>query len=186
MQAAAAGGTDILEPVDLAAVGEGERHDLPVPEGQLAATVARADLRGAPDGRGPVIVSLDAGARVDVLAKSEDGQRVRARTYGALSFEGWLPAAAVSADAPAAAAATPVSKGLNPTHEALLDAPAFADAASKVPIGILHGGALMTVGIEAGANDTVKVMTHGDAVAELWVPRANLRPLDPSIWAEGP
>jgi hypothetical protein len=146
---------------------------LAVPEGNVTAMSAKADLRPG--------VALDPGARVELLAKTDDGKQLRVRTYGAFVFEGLVAADRVAADAPPPEAPPP--RGLTPTHEALVDIPVFADAAGKRRIGDLRGGALVTAGVEV-AGPRVRVMTHGDVVAEVWVPSAGLRPLEASVWAE--
>ncbi len=153
---------------------------LPVPEGQLASTAARIPLRAGAGPRDPVLATLDAGVRLDVLARSGDVARVR--TYGGLEIEGHVPVSALAGEAPVPSAP---SKGLGPTHEALLDTPVFADAAGRRRAGALRGGALVTVGVER-AGSRVRVMTHGDVVAELWVDEAELRPLDATVLSEGP
>ena len=152
---------------------------LPQNENALLQTTARTSLAASP--RGPARLTLDPGARVEPTAAPDAAGWQPVRTYGGLAVDGWLPAARL---APAGDPEPPPSRGLAPTHEALVDTPLFADAAGKKPIGLLRGGALVSVGVErSGAN--VKLMTHGDVVGEGWAPLDSLRPLEASVWAEG-
>jgi hypothetical protein len=41
------------------------------------------------------------------------------------------------------------------------------------------------MGVEV-SGPRIKVMTHGEVVAELWATQAMLRPLEASVWAERP
>jgi hypothetical protein len=166
--------------VDAAAAGAADCSlVLPQPENALLEATTRTPLAAAP--RGPARLTLEAGARVEPTAAPDAAGWQPVRTYGALAVDGWLPAARL---APARDPAPSPSRGLTPTHEALTDTPLFADAAGKRPIGLLRGGALVSVGVEkAGAN--VKLMTHGEVVGEAWAPLDALRPLEPSVWTEG-
>ena len=164
---AAAAGTDACSPV------------LPVPENALLQVSARTPLAASP--RGPARLTLDPGARVEPTAPPDAAGWQPVRTYGAVTVEGWLPAARL---APDAAPEPAPSRGLAPTHEALTDTPVFADGEGRKTIGLLRGGALVSVGVEK-SGPRVKVMTHGDVVGEIWAPLDALRPLEASVWAEG-
>jgi hypothetical protein len=164
--------------VDASALGAGPRElVLPVYEAALLAATGPAALAASPGGAPRV--TLGAGTRVEPLGL-EDRGFVKVRTYGGVAVEGWAPAGRLAA---AGAEAAGPSRGLTPTHEALVDAPLHADAAGRRAVGTLRGGALVAVGVEK-SGPLVKVMTHGDVVAELWVPLAALRPLEASVWAE--
>jgi hypothetical protein len=155
---------------------------LPVPEGVVAIVRTAAPLREGRQARAAIVAQLEAGARIDVLSRSEDGRAVRGRTYGGLLIEGWIAAQALSTEVPATPQAPPRGP---PTHEALVDVPAFADAGGRRRVGTLRGGALVTLGIEA-TGDRGRVTPHGGQVqAQLWVPLGGLRALEASVWAEG-
>lgn len=126
--------------------------------------------------------ALSPGARVEPIAPADDRGRMRVRTYGAFTLEGLVPRDRL-APSDGSELPPPPSRGLNPNHEALVDAPLFADARGKKPIGHLRGGALVTAGVEVEGS-RVKVMTHGPVVGEAWVERASLRPLEASVWSE--
>jgi hypothetical protein len=151
----------------------------PVAEHRLAAVGAPTDLVGAPGGQ--AVARLERGARLAVV--DEDGAWARVRSYGAFEIDGYVARERLVDRADAPPLDEPGSKGLTPTHEALVDTPAFADAAGRRAAGTLRGGALVSVGIERNG-PRVQVMTHGDVVVELWVPLASLRPLEPDIWSE--
>jgi hypothetical protein len=107
----------------------------------------------------------------------------RVRTYGAFALDGVMPRDRLGPVGEAPESEAPPSKGLVPTHEVLTEALASADSLGRKPVGTLRGGALVTVGIEV-AGPRVRVMTHGDAVGEIWVPAAALRSLERDIWNE--
>jgi hypothetical protein len=148
----------------------------PVAAEKVVTLAAPAELRQSRGG--PVLARLDAAAQVVLLGG--DAQAAHVRSYGPVEIEGEIERArlAISADAPVGE-----GKGLTPTHEALVDTPAYADAHGTRRVGLLRGGTLVTMGVEVDG-PRVKVMTHGDVVVELWVQRASLRPLEPDIWSE--
>jgi hypothetical protein len=166
----------LVEP-DAAGVADCELV-LPVPENALLSATARVPLARRPDGS--ALLTLEPGARVEPLAAPEGGWQ-RVRTYGAVAVEGWVPAGRLGPDQGPPPGPT---RGLAPTHEALVDTPLFADAGGRRAIGRLRGGALVSVGVEK-EGPRVKVMTHGDVVGEAWTALDQLRPLEASVWAEG-
>jgi hypothetical protein len=156
----------------------------PVASGRRAALSAAAALVSTPAARGGGRARLARGASVVVLG--EDGGWARVRTYGGVELEGFVPAERLGpAEGTAPLEDAGAGSALTPTHEALVDAFAFADGGGRRRIGTLRGGTLLSVGIETvGGN--VKVMTSGRVVGEVWVPAASLRPLEPEVWRERP
>jgi hypothetical protein len=158
-----------------------EAHELvyPVVASKLMAAGAAGELAAAPGGR--PLARVEKGARFAVL--EDDARWAHVRSYGPFEIEGWLPRDRLTASDSAPPMDESPPRGLTPSHETLVDTPAFADAAGRKVAGTLRGGTLVTVGVEV-VGPRVKVMTHGDVVAELWVARAGLRPLEPDIWNE--
>jgi hypothetical protein len=130
--------------------------------------------------RGPVRATLAPEAQVVVLETLSDLLRVR--TYGELELEGYVPKKLFEPAGSPYLVRPPT--GLNPTHEALIDTPIFADPAGRTRIGQLRGGALVTAGKDLSGGRR-KVMTHGGVVAEVWVADADLRPVDAKNWLQG-
>lgn len=135
-----------------------------------------------------VVARLDPWTRVRVLdetdATTTANTAIHVTTYGPFALTGWLPRVRLvrDGDAPPIDAAAPRS-GLTPTHEALIDTAVFADRSGHHAIGTLHGGALVTMGIETDG-PRVKIMTHGDVIVEAWVVMGSLRRLEPEIWSD--
>jgi hypothetical protein len=154
----------------------------PEPTGTLVAAAETTALH-ASEKLGGTRARVDAGGRIEVI--EEKGSVARVHTYGEFELDGWMARdKLVALDKMAPLPARP-SRGLNPNREALADAPLWADAAGKKPIGTLHGGALVT--LAAGSlGDRAKVMTHGDVVIEVWTDPSQLRPVDAAMWSEGP
>lgn len=166
----------VVVPAD-AVTAEPRELVYPVVEHRMAAIGGPTELTAAPGGK--PVARLERGARVTVLG--DEGGSARVRTYGGFELDGFVARERLADPAEAAPPEAPPSKGLTPTHEALVDAPAFADEAGRRVVGTLRGGALVSVGIERNG-PRVKVMTHGDVVVEVWVPLAGLRPLEPDVW----
>lgn len=160
-----------------------ERHELVLPAPEYALLVVKAPTPLAATSGGPPRARLPAGLRVEPIAPADERGFMHVRTYGGIAVEGWVAkdrlAATDGSEVPAAPA-----RGLTPNHEALVDAPIYADPRATRPIGLLRGGALVTAGVEV-EGPRVKVMTHGDVVGEVWVAQAALRRLEASVWVEG-
>jgi hypothetical protein len=137
-------------------------------------------LLSAPRG-GSVRATLSEGTFVVVLDDAADFLHVR--TYAEIELEGYVPQS-FFAPAQGGPARDVGQTGLNPTHEALIDTPMYADSAGKKRLGQLRGGALVTAGKDL-AGGLRKVMTHGDVVVEAWVADADLRAVDARNWAQG-
>lgn len=169
--------------VDAAALtAESRELVLPVPAAALFVASAPTVIAAAP--RGPARVKLDVGARVEPLGLEDRGW-MKVRTYGGFAIEGWSPSDHLRRAGPGEGEGVeaPPGHGFTPSHEALVDAPLYADAAGKHPAGTLRGGAIVTMGVEV-SGALVKVMTYGDIAAELWAPSSALRPLEAAVWAD--
>ena len=152
----------------------------PVVNERLGSMSSEADLLTAPAGRPRA--RLARGARVVILAQG-DARWARVRTYGAFAIEGFVAKERLGSTDGAPPLEDPVPRGLTPTHEVLVEAPATADSAGRKSIGTLRGGTLVSMGVEV-AGPRIKVMTYGDVVGEIWVPSASLRTLEREIWNE--
>ncbi len=130
---------------------------------------------------GAVRATLAAGAFVVLIDELPDVLHVT--TYAELELDGYVPKKPFE-PAGGAPYRAPPATGLNPTHEALVDTPIFADPAGRKRLGQLRGGALVTAGKDL-TGGLRKVMTHGDVVVEAWVADGDLRALDAQNWAQG-
>jgi hypothetical protein len=169
--------------------GELAEKDLTAEPGDLVLTVAwnyqtgkPADLWAGQDLKGAPILRVPEGAHLEFYEQAGDVAHVR--TVGGVEIHGWTPVANLTPrEAPPATAGPP--RLVQPTHEAFIDAPIYADVAGKKKIGTLRGGALVEMNPRAtrDAGDaaknagTVKVTTYGGVVVEGWVKETDLRQL---------
>jgi hypothetical protein len=163
--------------------------DLTAEPGELVLTVAwnqetakATDLYATQKLDGKPVLRLPEGVHLEYFEQAGDVAHVR--TVDGFEIEGWTPLANLR-ERQAAAAQAPDARLIQPTHEAFVDAPLYADAAGKKKIGTLHGGALVEVngratrdaGDVAKTAATVKVTTPGQVVVEGWMHEADLREL---------
>jgi hypothetical protein len=162
-----------------------EPRDLvyPDPSGVVVAAGEPCDLFATAKLSGKPRAKVDSGGRFVVVEEQE--KVVHVHTYGELELDGWVSRAKVVELDKMLAPPGPPSRGMNPSHEALVDTAIFADGAGKKTIGVLRGGTLVTMGKDT-MGDRVQVMTHGDVVIEAWVAKQDLRGVDGSSWSDGP
>jgi hypothetical protein len=155
----------------------------PDPSGVVVAAGEPCDLFASAKLSGKARAKIDAGGRLVVVEELE--KVVHVRTYGELELDGWVARPKVVELDKMLPPPGPPSRGLNPSHEALVDTPIYADGAGKKTIGVLRGGTLVTMGKDT-SGDRVQVMTHGDVVIEAWVAKQDLRGVDGTSWSDGP